>query len=95
MKVWIDDTHQPPDEYIWCKNIDEVKELICDNEFHNCLADLGEKYYPLITINKTDAIDIEIIDIQYGILNFADFFVWLKLTNRKYKIIIHKFENND
>ena len=28
MKIWVDDVRKAPDDYIWCRSVNEVKEII-------------------------------------------------------------------
>ena len=35
MKLWIDDVRPAPDGYVWCKSVNEAKQVILDNEYTN------------------------------------------------------------
>ncbi len=82
MKLWVDDVRPAPEDYLWCKSVNEVKEMILF--FENVLLTIrpGRK--------------IEIIDIDHDAGDFAldggDYIKlldWLEETNRNYPIRIH------
>lgn len=52
MKIWLDDVRVAPDGYVWCKSVNQCKNLILDAEARgetieilDCDHDLGE-YFP-------------------------------------------------
>lgn len=83
MKLWIDDVRPAPDGYVWCKSVDDAKLFIqrCEDYMLN---------------NLTDAMDIELIDIDHDAGEYAKYggdyiklLDWLEETGRNYPIHIH------
>lgn len=79
MKIWVDNSMQPPnwelctDEYVWCSSLDAVKNAI----------EYFEEWFR-----------IEIIDIGWVLYinddnTYIDILEWLEETGRKYPIRIH------
>ena len=77
MKLWIDDVRPVPDEYYWCKSVNEAKDWIDLSEF-----DFMENI-ELIDIDH-DAGDYASDGGDY--IKLLD---WLEETGRNYPIHIH------
>lgn len=82
MKLWIDDVRIPPENYLWCKSVNEAIELI---EFCEKL----QKY-------TFDRKILELIDIDHDAGDYANdggdyikLLDWLEETGRNYPIRIH------
>ena len=80
MKLWIDDTTPAPDDYLWCKDLDDSIEMI---QFCEKL----QKY-------TFDRKMIELIDINYNSKVHTELTNWLKETGRDYEIKIHGGNSN-
>ena len=86
MKIWVDDVRPAPDNYIWCRSVDETKLVIVHSEL--CLNDNPE-------LAKKWA--IELIDLDHDAGDYARFgggdyiklLDWLEETDRNYPIRIH------
>ena len=90
MKLWIDDTRPAPDGYIWCKSVNQTKELIEYRER------LNRVYVCHTSRGIEDEDEIELIDIDHDAGNYAwdggDYIKlldWLEETGRNYPIHIH------
>lgn len=75
MKLWIDDITPAPDDYLWCKELDDSIEMI---QFCERL----QKY-------TFDRKMIELIDISYNSKVHTELTNWLKETGRDYEIKTH------
>ena len=75
MKLWIDDITPAPDDYLWCKELDDSIEMI---QFCERL----QKY-------TFDRKMIELIDISYDSKVHIELTNWLKETGRDYEIKTH------
>lgn len=65
MKLWIDDTRSAPDRCIWCKSVNEAKELIEYRERLNCV------YVCHTSRDIEDEDEIELIDIDHDAGDYA------------------------
>ena len=75
MKLWIDDTTPAPDDYLWCKGLDDSIEMI---QFCEKL----QKY-------TFDRKMLEFIDVSYNSKAHTEITNWLKETGRNYEIKTH------
>ena len=82
MKLWIDDVRPAPKGYVWCKSVNEAKELIFEHSMYHWVP--GQ------------VSDIELIDIDHDAGDFAtdggDYIAvldWLEETGRSFPIHIH------
>ena len=80
-----------PDDYLWCKSVNETKEAI---EFVERLFGVFSLWYPVT--GETKHIGIELIDIDHDSGDYAkdggDYIKlldWLEETGRNYLIHIH------
>lgn len=80
MKLWIDDITPAPNDYLWCKELDDSIEMI---QFCERL----QKY-------TFDRKMIELIDISYNSKVHTELINWIKETGRDYEIKIHGGFNN-
>ena len=76
MKLWIDATIPAPDDYLWCKGVDDSIEMI---QFCERL----QKY-----ISDRKMLEL-IIDISYNSKVYTEITNWLKETGRDYEIKTH------
>ena len=84
MKLWIDDVRPAPERYVWCKSVNEAKELILIAEHRETTKDLNIIWR------------IELLDMDHDAGDFAcdggDYIKlldWLEETGRNYPIRIH------
>ena len=104
MKLWIDDARPAPEGYIWCKSVNETKELIEDLEkeqqyFYDMAFEFfhsGERlaYHNVMKMCKRREIELLDIDHDSGDYNIdgGDYIClldWLEETGRNYPIRIH------
>ena len=89
MKIWVDDIRPAPDEYIWCRSVDDTKELIEFAEYMYAGIINGLVY-------DRNQYKIELIDIDHDAGEFARFggdyiklLDWLEETGLNYPIRIH------
>ena len=82
MKLWIDDVRTAPEDYMWCKSVNEAKDTI----------EFAERILFPFRPDRT----IELIDIDHDAGNYAhdggDYIKlldWLEETGRNYPIRIH------
>lgn len=83
MKLWVDDIRHAPEDYKWCKSVNEVVEVI-------------KKYEELYAETRKDCYRIIVIDLDHDSGDFyrdgGDYIKildWLEETGRKYPIHIH------
>ena len=93
MKLWIDDVRPAPDGYVWCKSVNEIKDVIVCCEIIKASKERDQFLFP--TLNKED-VTIEMISIDHDAGDFAhlggDYIKlldWLEETGRNYPIRIH------
>ena len=86
MKIWVDDIRPAPEGYVWCKSVDDFKQL-----YLNCR--IGKAYANAFG-GPTD--DIELIDIDHDAGDYASnggdyirILDFLENVNRSYPIRIH------
>ena len=82
MKLWLDNVRSAPEGYVWCKNVDEARELIFEHSMYHWVP------------GQTS--DIELIDIGYNAGDclsddddHIELLEWLEETGRNYPIHIH------
>lgn len=90
MKLWIDDIRPAPDDYIWCKSVNEAKSKIEYCEYIN------HRYRIHTSQGIEDEDEIELIDIDHDAGDYASdggdyikLLDWLEKTRRNYPIHIH------
>ena len=104
MKLWIDDVRPAPEGYVWCKSVNEAKEVIIRTEARvseimevatNRLNARDLRAYQSI-LKIAGRRDIELIDIDHDAGDYAkdggDYIKlldWLEETGRNYPIRIH------
>ena len=104
MKLWIDDVRPAPEGYVWCKSVNEAKEVIARTEIRvteimevatNRLNALDLRTYQSI-LKIANRRDIELIDIDHDAGDYASdggdyirLLDWLEETGRNYPIRIH------
>lgn len=91
MKIWVDDLRPAPDGFIWCKSVNETKEII---KFLEDLASYGMFYNP--TTLEERRVTIDLIDLDHDAGDYAkdggDYIKildWMEATGRSYPIHIH------
>jgi hypothetical protein len=84
MKLWIDDVRPAPEGYIWCKSVNEAKDVLIIGEKREKEKDLNILW------------GIELIDIDHDAGDYANdggdyikLLDWLEETGRNYPIRIH------
>lgn len=82
MKLWVDDIRQAPEDYLWCKSVNEAIELI--------------KFCERLQKYTFDRKILEFIDIDHDAGDYANdggdyikLLDWLEETGRNYPIRIH------
>lgn len=83
MKLWVDDIRPAPEGYVWCKSVNEAKDMI-------------SKYSERVIGDHIRYDEIELIDVDHDAGEFAcdgDDYIrlldWLEETGRNYPIRIH------
>lgn len=105
MKLWIDDIRPAPEEYTWCKSVNEAKDFIIHQEqMRNEALAIAQsnlnKRHDLIAYRGALRVagrrDIELIDIDHDAGDYASdggdyirLLDWLEETGRNYPIRIH------
>lgn len=104
MKLWIDDVRPAPEGYVWCKSVNETKEMIEDVEteqqyFYDLAFNFlhsGEKlaYHNVMSMFNRRTIELLDIDHDSGDYNidggdYIRLLDWLEETGRNYPIRIH------
>lgn len=81
MKIWIDDLRPAPEDYVWCKSVQEAKDTVLMLELY---ATVNEGY------------KVELIDLDHDAGDYASeggdyiqLLDWLEETKRNYPIRIH------
>ncbi len=82
MKLWIDDLRPAPEGYVWCKSVNEAKELILIAERRETTKDLN-------MIWRIELLDIDHDAGDYGPPDYISLLDWLEETGRNYPIRIH------
>lgn len=90
MKIWVDDVRPAPEGYIWCKSVNQTKNIIEHIE-----DDVIFDYY-VKNLSSKELDKIELIDIDHDAGEYAKFggdyielLNWLEETGRNYPIHIH------
>lgn len=91
MKLWIDDIRPAPENYLWCKSVNETKDTI---EFIENIFGKFSLWNP--STGEEKRVNIELIDIDHDAGDYAhdggDYIKlldWLEETGRNYPIRIH------
>ena len=104
MKLWIDDVRPIPEGYVWCKSVNEAKDIIIRTEAR--ISEIMEVATNRLNAHDLRAYqsilkiagrrDIELIDIDHDAGDYAkdggDYIKlldWLEETGRNYPIRIH------
>ena len=82
MKIWVDDVRPAPDGYVWCKSVNEAKQVILDNEYAN---KINYFKYPISLID----LDHDAGDYVSEGGDYIKLLDWLEETGRSYPIRIH------
>lgn len=84
MKIWVDDVRPAPENYYWCKSVNETIRFIENTETMFWIMKEKEKW------------QIELIDLDHDAGDFAQhggdyirILDWLEETGRNYPIRIH------
>jgi hypothetical protein len=104
MKLWVDDVRPAPEGYVWCKSVNQAKDVIARTETRvaeimavatNRLNALDLRAYQSI-LKIANRRDIELIDIDHDAGDYAKdggdyirLLDWLEETGRNYPIRIH------
>ena len=104
MKLWIDDVRPAPEGYVWCKSVNEAKDVIVRTEIRvaeimevatNRLNALDLRAYQSI-LKIASRRDIELIDTDHDAGDYASdggdyirLLDWLEEAGRNYPIRIH------
>lgn len=89
MKLWIDEVRPAPEGYVWCRSVNETREVIL-----SCESDVEYhwKHYGYISTRMV----VELIDIDHNAGEYAPYggdyirlLDWLEETGRNYPIHIH------
>ena len=90
MKLWIDDIRPARHQFVWCKSVNQAKEMIEYRERINYV------YVCHTSRGIEDEDEIELIDIDHDagdyVLDGGDYIKlldWLEETRRNYPIHIH------
>jgi hypothetical protein len=90
MRLWIDDVRPAPKGYVWCKSVNEAKEIICENEISAVFAKMSGNWDAMVEHWPT------LIDIDHDAGDYASdggdyikLLDWLEETGRNYPIHIH------
>jgi hypothetical protein len=104
MRLWIDDVRPAPEGYIWCKSVNESKQLIEELEGQQQhLHDMAFKFLHSgklsdyhIAMKMCGRRNIEVIDLDYDAGDYVrdggdyiHILGWLEETGRNYPIHIH------
>ena len=76
MKLWIDDMRPAPKGYVWCKSVNQTKQVIRAQELI---------HEPIEILN----IDHDAGDYAFDGGDFIKVLDWMEFTNRNYPICIH------
>ena len=81
MKLWVDDVRPAPEDYVWCKSVQEAKDTVLMLELY---ATVKESH------------KVELIDLDHDAGDYAQYggdyiklLDWLEETGRNYPIRIH------
>ena len=76
MRIWIDDLRLAPNGYVWCKSVNQAKQIIRSYELTHTPIELID-------------IDHDAGDYAFDGGDFIKILDWMELTNRNYPIRIH------
>ena len=76
MKLWVDDLREAPEGYVWCKSVNQAKELIC-------LRAVTKQNIELIDI------DHDAGDYAWDGGDYIKLLDWLEVVGYNYPIRIH------
>ena len=76
MKLWIDDVRVAPKGYVWCRSVNQTKQVI---------RALEHGHEPIEILN----IDHDAGDYAFDGGDFIKVLDWMEFTNRNYPIRIH------
>lgn len=81
MRIWVDDVRSAPEDYVWCKSVQEAKDTVLVLELY---ATVNESY-------KVELIDLDhdAGDYAYDGGDYIKLLDWLEETERNYPIRIH------
>ena len=101
MKLWIDDVRPAPEGYVWCKSVNEAKQLISTKELNASVYDdeavyTNDMQEAFRFIRLRNLCYIELIDVDHDLGDYAAdggdgirLLDWLEATGRNYPIRIH------
>ena len=101
MKVWLDDVRPAPEGYVWCKSVNEAKQLISTKELNASVYDdeavyTNDMQEAFRFIRLRNLCYIELIDVDHDLGDYAAdggdgirLLDWLEETGRDYPIRIH------
>ena len=88
LKIWVDNIKPAPEGYVWCKSVNEARELIFEHSMYHWVP------------GQTS--DIELIDIGCNAGDYEinggdhiELLYWLEETGRNYPIHIHSINPED
>ena len=81
MKLWIDDVRTAPEDYLWCKGLDDSIEMI--------------KFCERLQKYTFDRKMLELIDVSYDSKVYIELVNWIKETGRDYEIKTHGGNSNE
>ena len=76
MRIWIDDLRLAPNGYVWCKSVNQAKQIIRSYELTHTPIELID-------------IDHDAGDYAFDGGDFIKILDWMEFTNRNYPIRIH------
>ncbi len=90
MKLWIDDVRPAPEGYVWCKSVNEAKEILIENEISAVFAKMSGRWDAVVQ-HWPALIDIDhdAGDYVYDGGDYIKLLDWLEETGRNYPIHIH------
>ena len=101
IKLWIDDVRPAPEGYVWCKSVNEAKQLISTKELNASVYDdeavyTNDMQEAFRFIRLRNLCYIELIDVDHDLGDYAAdggdgirLLDWLEETGRNYPIRIH------
>lgn len=76
MKLWIDDERPAPEGYIWCKSVNQTKQVIRANELIHEVIEVLD-------------MDHDAGDYAFDGGDYIKILDWMEFTNRSYPIRVH------
>ena len=89
MKLWIDTAHPAPEDYVWCKSVNEAKAAI---ELREKMNGIEWTYYDGITTEVLAP--FELISLDHDSEDYIKLLDWFKETGRNYPIHTHNMNSN-